>query len=245
MRILHVTDTHFGRTGDTDNDIAVFNKFIREVQKRFAVDVSLHTGDVLNRTAPASGYETYGAVRPNFLHVPGNHDHVEAMAGFFPELQEGFPYVQEKMGVQFIGLDSSSGEIGEDQGRKLRKILSCGKPSVILLHHQFLPIDDSWLNPYLLKDNEDFRSILTDYGKSVLAVFHGHFHVAHSASIGNVPVQGGPSASFQYDPHASFKSVKHEWGEVVILDLGKNSLRIVNTLRCPRYQPMPKFTPSA
>ena len=231
MRILHATDTHFGRTGNPAEEILRFREIVANATERFRVDAWIHTGDILDRTAPISVYKEYIASEPPFLHVPGNHDDTDAMGGIFHEASDEFPYAKEWNGVRFIGLDSSSGMLGFRQSRRLGDLLSRKRPSIILIHHQFQPFADSWLNPYLLKDAEDLESILRRHQDSVLAVFHGHFHAARFSSVGTIPVLGGPSAAYQFDPQAPEKTVSSEQGEAIVVDIGENSITLVDTLR--------------
>ena len=220
LRILHITDTHFGFTGNGESEIRLFSRNVSEAVKRFHADLCIHTGDVLNRPASEDLYRFYADLRIPCVHIPGNHDDSEMMKKFFPETADGFPYTVEKESFRVIGLDSSSGKLGTGQLRRLESILSENTPSILLIHHQFLPIEDSWLNPYLLEDADSFGGIIKDYQDTILAVFHGHFHCPFFAEVGTIPVFGGPSAAYQFDPSASFKTISSRRGEAALSEIG-------------------------
>lgn len=229
-RILHITDTHFGITEDAEDEIHGFARKVADLTKQFRVDICLHTGDVLNRPSSEVAYRVYADCRVPCLHVPGNHDNSEMMRDFFPEMATGFPYVVETGSFRIIGLDSSSGKLGAVQIEALRNLLSEGSPGILLIHHQFLPFEDSWLNPYILEDAEDFIRILREHQDVILAVFHGHFHAPLLSAVGTVPVFGGPSAAYQFDPTASCKTISSQKGEVSLVGVEEQEVRLIERI---------------
>jgi 3',5'-cyclic AMP phosphodiesterase CpdA len=150
--------------------------------------------------------------------IPGNHDlYVADPTGRMERAwapwmcsddgTPGFPWVRLRGPVALIGLDSAwaagplmaTGELGEDQCRRLDEVLAAtgaaGYLRIVLVHHAPLPGLDPWRKR--LVDAAALEQVLTTRGAELVLHGHGHALRLHRmvADRGEIPVLQAPSAS--------------------------------------------------
>jgi Icc protein len=137
-----------------------------------------------------------------FYCLPGNHDDREHFfRTLFGEAQArpllNASFVHD--GVQFVCLD-----IGPEVKATLHKVtldflaqsLQAEMPSILLIHHQVVPVGARWLDKFLADDMEPFWQTLA--GHNVLGILCGHLHTTYEQLVNNIPVLGLRSTVFQF-----------------------------------------------
>ncbi len=134
--------------------------------------------------------------------LPGNHDDRH---DFFRVLFPGIapmPLLNarfEYQGVQFIcldwGTDATSVAYPETLAF-LADALQTDLPSVILTHHQVVPVGARWLDAFIAPGLARFWEIVR--GKRVIGVLAGHVHLTHEQLVQGIPVLTLRSTAFQF-----------------------------------------------
>jgi Icc protein len=63
----------------------------------------------------------------------------------------------------------------------LAQSLETDLPSIILMHHQIVPIGSRWLDDFIADDVSRFWEVVA--GNNVLGIFCGHFHATYDRVI--------------------------------------------------------------
>lgn len=185
------------------------------------IDFIVSTGDLVNRPtedayrylkdvlnlSPADCLSCPHTIRygrlwdfPMYL-LPGNHDE---RALFFRCLFSGaadgwFNTSFVHKGVRFVCLDWGAFERGEMIDGTLafaERVLRADEPSILLTHHNIVPVGAAWLDRYIPDGIEAFYDVLR--GKRVLAILCGHLHSSYEREWEGVPVWGLRSTAFQF-----------------------------------------------
>ena len=187
-------------------------------------DHVMMTGDALNialpgEFAPAAAWMKTLGDPAAVSFVPGNHD--AYVAGALPLLAstfapwtagdageaEAFPYLRERAGVAFIGVNSgvptapflASGQVGGAQLQRIARMLDAcrarGLARVVMIHHP--PWRGGATPGRGLRDARAFEAVIARHGAELIV--HGHNHRSHVAHLptpsGRAPVVGVRSAS--------------------------------------------------
>ena len=185
------------------------------------VELLLLTGDIVNFPSAVSAKYVYDRLMKTgipWLYIAGNHDwYYEGMPGSQDSLRKTWIekslrplfnghnplyYSEIISGINFIGIDNSTGEISDQQVDFLKDQLKLQEPIVILSHI-----------PYNLNDstNQPEMSALTDIISSncdkIVAIFAGHIHRSSFYFVGNL---------CQYTSLASFQ------GGTIVVDIMPN-----------------------
>jgi Icc protein len=147
------------------------------------------------------------------LHVPvhyvmGNHDRRVPFRRVI--LQDPHPtdrpyyYAFTSGAYRICVLDSlqpqqDGGYVGQAQLAWLRKQLHqhAEAPTVVVLHHQAVPVGVDLLDRIMLMDGEQFWRVV-DEVNNVCAVLCGHVHLPYTGQHDGVPVLTTPSTCFQF-----------------------------------------------
>jgi 3',5'-cyclic-AMP phosphodiesterase len=134
--------------------------------------------------------------------LPGNHDDRH---NFYEHLSlRPTPYSQlnatfEHKGVQFVCIDWGAGNQAVARPEMLaflENALSGDTSSILLMHHQVVPVGVRWLDDLLSPDVGKFWDILR--GKRVLGVFCGHLHATYEQEVEGIRVYGLRSTAPQF-----------------------------------------------
>lgn len=214
MRLIQITDCHLGPLSDpsllglnTDQSLTDVLQLVAEEQPGF--DAIVCTGDI----ASDAHEECYGrfvdAVREQFTAplgwLPGNHDSAVVMAGLEHE------FVPESR-VMILGewllilLDSAVpgevyGHLAESELEFLEHTLAShgSRPTLILLHHQAVPVGSHWIDQYTLRNAAEFFALI-DRHPHVKAVSWGHVHQAYQGERNGVQLYATPATCIQFKP---------------------------------------------
>jgi Icc protein len=137
-----------------------------------------------------------------FYCLPGNHDDREHfLRDLFGEAQArpllNASFVHE--GVQFVCLDVGpevKARLHPETLDFLAQSLQTGLPSMLLIHHQVVPVGARWMDQFLADDMSPFWKTLA--GGNVLGILSGHLHTSYERMVENIPVWGLRSTAFQF-----------------------------------------------
>jgi len=146
-------------------------------------------------------------------YLPGNHDDAPRMARLLAgrTLAPGEKLTQDfdADGWRFILLDSSVpdqdwGALGKEQIAWLRDALSQRQdvPTMIIVHHNPLPVGSAWLDTMTIADADELLSVL-DGAPQVRAVLYGHVHQESTEQRGDAKYMSAPSTFFQFKPKSA------------------------------------------
>lgn len=208
----------------TIHNMAVFAEIIADILSQAPHHVAL-TGDLVNIGFEPEFPQALAMTRelgaPDRVSiVPGNHDayvrgSLAAMEHCFAAFMLGdgqagpvvFPYLRERDGIAFIGINSgvptlpfmASGEIGQYQRQALARVLdetaARGLYRVVMIHHPPVRIASRFGRS--LRDADAFTEVLAQHGAELVLHGHNHRHSLHyvQGPAGAVPVLGVASAS--------------------------------------------------
>lgn len=129
----------------------------------------------------------------------GNHDSYSDVVKQAPltTLGSGEHYhADEDDAFKYIYLDSSSDSISRQQLQWLQEELKTEKNIALFIHHPVLPVDTKVDHKYPLQNREEVKACLIKSGREI-AIFCGHYHLAHEQVVGRIRQFISPAASFQ------------------------------------------------
>lgn len=214
MRVLQITDCHLSGDPDARYRGEDARKNLRITLRKagvFEPDLLLASGDLSEDGSAASYRELkscFDAAGVPVLSLPGNHDDPALVAEFFPGSPLHEPALSEHGGWQIIRLNSClpgrpEGRLGRRTLDGLRRVLAAadGRPKLIALHHQPVPVGSAWIDRYPLLEPEDFLA-LADACAEVKAVVWGHVHQAFDGRRRGTALLGSPSSVINSVPGA-------------------------------------------
>ncbi|MFO1370113.1 MAG: 3',5'-cyclic-AMP phosphodiesterase [Marinagarivorans sp.] len=223
LRLLQLTDPHLGALAaetliglNTEESFKDVLSLIRD--SGIDYDLIIGTGDISNDGSVASYQRFIDAVReylPNvpLAWLPGNHDNPKNMATFPRQTVwiEDFSLGQ----WQFLLLNSripfeEGGELSPGELARLERALSLRpeRNTLILLHHQPVPVGSEWIDQYVVKNAPQFFALLERF-PNVKAVSWGHVHQAFEATRGALKLFASPSTCVQFTPESQNFQVDH------------------------------------
>jgi DNA repair exonuclease SbcCD nuclease subunit len=186
-----------------------FNDILQKAKKQ-NVNLLLLTGDIVNFPSVASVKYVYDKLTETgipWLYTSGNHDwHYEGLPGSIDSLRDTWTkkallplysgnnplfYSTVIHGINFVGIDNSTGEVNEAQIRFLREQLTKPEPIMMISHI-----------PYSLNNKPNkpgmaaFTEIISSNSDKITAIFTGHEHRFSFYFTGNL-CQYTTMASFQ------------------------------------------------
>ncbi|MGL5336697.1 MAG: 3',5'-cyclic-AMP phosphodiesterase [Enterovibrio sp.] len=218
IRLLQITDPHLFANPQQlmlgINTLHSLEAVVAAVDSgQVAFDFVLTTGD-LSQDQSVASYHTFARAiahwpQPKFW-LPGNHDNQDAMQNAF-QAPHFLSYEQILLGDkwQLVLLDSqfpgqAHGYLSQDQMNILQRALN-NEPerhAIVVLHHHPLACGSAWLDNHLLRNNEHFWQLLTDF-KQVKAVVCGHIHQDFDVMHQQWHVLGAPSTCIQFLPNSA------------------------------------------
>ncbi|WP_188152445.1 3',5'-cyclic-AMP phosphodiesterase [Teredinibacter waterburyi] len=214
FRLLQITDCHLGsQPGEKllglDTDQSLYD-VLQLLQANEAPDMILATGDISNDGGVAS-YERFIHIIERYFPntplawLPGNHDEPMNM-----DQVARLPIEAHcvRGGWNMIFLDSripmeEGGDLPPNELERLDKQLAAYPrlPAMVFLHHQPVPVGSAWLDGYVVRNHEDFFSVI-DRHPNVKAICWGHVHQYHNSQRNGVELLATPSTCIQFLPHS-------------------------------------------
>ena len=140
--------------------------------------------------------------KPYYL-TPGNHDdrgmlrNAFYLEGHNDEPVKGLVRVNNR---DFLFIDSSKGEVDDQQLRWLRQAISAYPRAAVVMHHPPVPMGVKFMDgKYPLRATEKLLAILTSDARR-RRIFCGHFHTARMVEFDNLQVHLCPPTSFFINP---------------------------------------------
>lgn len=199
---------HFSR--DTSETTFQYFDDILQKAKNQNVNLLLLTGDILNFPSAVSVkyvYDKLSATGIPWLYISGNHDwHYEGLPGNIDSLrnvwtkksllplysgQNPLFYSTIIHGINFIGIDNSTGEVNVDQIRFLKDQLTKPEPIMIISHIPYR-LNNKTNKPGM----EAMKEIISSNSDKITAIFTGHEHRFSFYFTGNL-CQYSTLAAFQ------------------------------------------------
>lgn len=198
----------------------------------------LVTGDCSSDGSPSSYHrlaEKVARLGVPVHYIPGNHDDPELMARILVgrNLHDHQKLTQtfEAFGWRFILLDSSvpgedGGALGDAQRAWLRTTLAAqpNAPTIVVVHHNPLPVGSAWLDPMMIADANALHAIL-DTSAQVRAVLFGHVHQVFEMQRNGAQYLSAPSTFFQFKPKSDHFGRDPKPGGARIVRLNGDRLR--------------------
>jgi Icc protein len=213
VHLLQITDTHL--FGDAEgcllgvNTEQSFQAVVEGIcQQGIAFDAILATGDISQDHSPSSYAKFAKSIqrleKPCYW-LPGNHDYKPSMDAVFPSSQIiEIPHVLAGEYWQIILLNSQveglpHGFLEAEQLAILDEKLQQHpeRHTLVLLHHNALPIGSAWLDQHRLQRAHLFWDILRKHD-NVRAVLSGHVHQSFDKTHQNIQVMATPSTCIQF-----------------------------------------------
>ena len=214
FKLIQITDTHLFADKSTYhygiNTWQTYQLTLQQLLKnKEYADTILLTGDI-SHDGSIAAYEAIKNSLKKFnapvYAINGNHDNPQNLKAVFSEASFSMNKLFHWKNWSFILLDSflvgkKSGRLSNDELDFLTLTLSQHKQQsiVIILHHHPLKVYGSMDN-YILKNREEFLSLLLQY-KNVKLVLFGHIHQEFYASLKHIQFIGSPSTCLQLKPN--------------------------------------------
>jgi|GEM_PF-107027 protein-tyrosine-phosphatase/predicted phosphodiesterase len=185
MRIVHISDVHFGYELRRD----MVKKAVKQINE-LEPDLVILTGDIglwgIHQEF-RDAYETLSDLKADLMAIPGNHDArndgLKYFKLYFGKLRKALKlddYII--VGVDSSMPDSDDGHIGSEQREWMAEKFRKGCVNMLALHHHIVPIPHTGRNMNVLVDAaEVIETLMTHcHGGIVLA---GHRHVPYSTKL--------------------------------------------------------------
>ncbi|WP_425090917.1 metallophosphoesterase [Tropicimonas sp. S265A] len=203
MKLLHLTDIHLTRPGNTiggRDPNANFEKALQDaLHKHRDAEALFITGDL----SDWGDAEDYARLRKRIANttVPihlliGNHDERPTFLKEFPELANADGHVQYTVPLSLgtaicldtWGPETHAGHFCETRARWLTKQLEQVEgPVWIFMHHNPVPVRVAPMDKIMLLDADLFGETIRPFARKIRHIFHGHCHLPLCGSLHGVP----------------------------------------------------------
>lgn len=215
VRLVQITDPHLG-TGDgetllglnTDQSLADVLELIHAEQ--IGIEAVVCTGDIASDPEKICYNRFIDTLRNAFDcplgWLPGNHDKAQLM---FSLPHAGRPeHRTMRVGAWLLILLDTSvpdhvyGALSDSELQFLRDTLAAhpGTPTLVMLHHQPVPVGSEWIDQYIVRNHSDFFAAL-DNQPQVKAISWGHVHQNFESVKDNRQLLATPSTCVQFKPN--------------------------------------------
>lgn len=208
MRLIQLSDCHLlaqpeSLTRDC-NTYHSLSQCLAHIKSNEPADAFIFTGDI-SQDGSAASYQLLNALM-GFTHkpvyaLPGNHDNAATMRA---QLDASCTHSAALGAWQILLLDSHVagapwGEIGEADLNWLKLCLntSAGKPTLVAVHHQPMPVGSQWSDDIGLQNGDQLLCLLKEQ-PHVKGLIFGHVHQAFDTQFEHIRILGCPSSCFQF-----------------------------------------------
>ncbi|MDO3380884.1 3',5'-cyclic-AMP phosphodiesterase [Gilvimarinus algae] len=213
-RLIQITDTHLGLLDgetllglNTDQSLEDVLELIEHEQSAVAAVVC--TGDVASTPEPAC-YRRFIDTMARYFDcpmgwLPGNHDLAGVMAAIN---HPGKPAhrTMEVGGWLLVLLDTSvpgfvHGDLSAPELAFLQTTLVANsqRPTLVMLHHQPVPVGSEWIDQYIVRNHEAFFAVVDEHPQ-VKAISWGHVHQLYERQRKGQLMLATPSTCVQFKP---------------------------------------------
>lgn len=223
MRLIQITDCHLGPRSDPEllglNTEQSLDDVLRLVaHEQSEVDALVCTGDIASDAHPDCYGRFVEILREHFSvplgWLPGNHDSASLMAQI-----EDFEHPESRLMALddwlVILLDSAvpgqvHGHLAESELDFLQQTLSSNthRPTLVMLHHQPVPVGSDWIDQYILNNADDFFRVI-DAHDQVKGISWGHVHQFYQGERNGVQLFATPATCIQFKPGSENFALDH------------------------------------
>lgn len=212
VKIIQITDCHLGdAVGEEllsmnpdeslDDVLMLINKHHQKA------DLLLVTGDLANEATLPAYQRLHNSLASKitypFAWLPGNHDDPAVME----TLGDTVNIKVHTLGAWVIILLNSRvegriyGNLSRAELQFLEETLTehKNKHTMVCLHHQPVPIGSQWMDNYIVRNAQDFWSLIESHPQ-VNIVAWGHVHQEFSERHNNIALLSAPSTCIQFTP---------------------------------------------
>lgn len=213
VQLVQITDTHLFDDSEgtllSVNTEQSFRAVVEDVlSKKMAFDAIIATGDISQDHTAASYEKFITGIQPldkPCFWLPGNHDYKPSMGSVLPSKQiQDTTHFLAGSHWQVILLDSQvtglpHGYLEQEQLDYLDAKLAeyPERHSLVLLHHNPVPIGSAWLDQHRLQKAVEFWGVLGRHN-NVRTVLCGHVHQEFDVQHHGVQVMATPSTCIQF-----------------------------------------------
>lgn len=212
-KIVHITDLHISEDGSPVRDIDVRGNFLAVLESagRFMPDLVVLGGDLAAEEGELGAYywikEVLTDISIPYVIVPGNHDvllNLDEVFDIKDSLQQSWDFIWQNDDLVIIGLDSSKGEISNQQLHWLHKSFkSLEKDALLFMHHPPIDCGCAFMDTnYPLFNRKDVFHLISDCSQ-VAAVFCGHYHTEKTVIRENKQIYLTPATMMQMSQTSS------------------------------------------
>lgn len=227
-KIAYVTDIHLDEKYSSEQEVDArnnWNVILKDIASR-QIGQIIYGGDIGETSSHKWFFESLSKFEISI--ILGNHDTYSEVHKYFdksvdPSYSELF-YSFEDNYHKFVFLDSSSGEIGENQLSWLKRTLNTEKNIVIFIHHPILPINAEVDKQFALKGRHKIELELNKI-KNNVTVFSGHYHFDDIKTKKNIRQFVTPAGSFQIVKEADEIKVHKNFFGYRIIDFDKTIIK--------------------
>lgn len=220
FRFLQISDLHLhpdeNYTFNERQPMASFKAVLSDIQKLTpAPDFLILSGDIASDKQEAV-YRKVDAMLSEvgfpYYWIGGNHDDPDLMARLSSQLFVNPAQNFIHQGWHFMLLDSVAkdrqGNYGEFSFEDLDKLSLAlesypENPSLLVMHHHFIPTNCGWMDSSILIDAEKFLKLIQK-SPQVKAILHGHIHQDKFESWKDIQIWTCPSTAYQFKMQAEF-----------------------------------------
>lgn len=197
LKIAHITDIHMDEPFPVTRGVNAktnWERLLADVKAR-QIEKVIFGGDVGARSSLDYFFQSLEDFDLNIS--PGNHDlDLEGIPHLKdPEGKDGYYSFKDDGQTRFIFMDSSTGQVSNEQRNWLRTCLDTNLQIVLAIHHPILAIPSYIDSRHALKDRESLQSLLKEIGKEI-TILCGHYHLEDERREDNIRQLVTPSASY-------------------------------------------------
>ena len=203
MKLLHFTDIHLTKVGDTiggrDPNANFAKGLAHAMDLHSDAEAMFITGDLSDWGDPADYERLKDFIAP--LPVPvhlliGNHDDRPTMLRAFPKLQGPGEFVQYTVPLSLgtaicidtWGPESHAGHFCTARADWLAGELERANGTVwLFMHHNPVPIHVAPMDKIMLLDADRFIATIAPHRDKIRHIFHGHCHLPLTGSLHGIP----------------------------------------------------------
>mgnify|MGYP001239187193 CR=1 FL=1 len=172
-----------------------FEEILSDIANRNIKDI-IFCGDIGSKKSHDSFFDALKIYSYNL--VLGNHDIINELNDRLhtSHVSEEFCYYYDEYGFRFIMMDSSKGNVSQEQLSWLKSITNTHLALLIFIHHPLLKIPTTVDTLYPLKNRADIVHILHNL-PSDCTVFCGHYHMNDERTYKNITQLTTSAVSYQ------------------------------------------------
>lgn len=227
-RIAYITDIHLDEKFPVENGVNPRKnwKLILEDVANKNIDEIIFGGDIGEKESNQWFFESLKDFKINI--ILGNHDHFSEVLKHYSKdslnsTTRELYYSYEDNCLKYIFLDSSSGEIIQNQYQWFKRELITDKKVILFIHHPVLGVETAVDKQFPLRGRKKINEELQNFSQEVI-IFCGHYHMNDERTIGNVNQFITPSASYQIRKNSKTIEVDNSTFGYRIININKDKI---------------------